>query len=59
MELCFPYILGLLVYLFMKGIQNIEIRRLWLFFQRFALAAVEFHGVIYVTGGYDGNDYLQ
>lgn len=30
-----------------------------LFFQRFALAAVELNGVLYATGGYDGNDYLK
>lgn len=30
-----------------------------LLFQRFSLAAAELNGVLYATGGYDGNGYLR
>lgn len=32
---------------------------LGLYFQRFSLAAAELNGALYVTGGYDGIDYLM
>ena len=30
-----------------------------LFFQRFAVGAVELNGALYASGGYDGKDYLM
>lgn len=44
---------------FEQLVQHLTLVLLLLLFQRFALAAVELNGVIYATGGFDGNDYLE